>query len=168
MEEWKDIAGYEGVYQVSNLGRIKSFFRAKERILKRRLDRKGYPIIGLLSKTKAIHRLVAIHFIPNPENKETVNHINGITDDNRVENLEWCTMSENLKHSYDNLGRTAPFQGKFGKEHHGHKKIICLTNGKLYYGLCEAGRELGVDFRNIHKVVKGEISQTGGYKFKYA
>lgn len=115
MEEiWKPIKDYEGLYEVSNLGRVKSLDRIimqrgfpkklKGRILKGRLNRKGYITVILhsdgLPNTQKIHRLVALVFIKNPENKREVNHINGIKTDNRSENLEWNTTSENLTHAF--------------------------------------------------------------------
>lgn len=115
METWKDIENYEGYYQISNYGRVKSLERyryigknlqlVKNKILKTRLW-KGYINVKLNTnsshekeKVFAIHRLVAIAFIPNPESKPCVNHINGIRDDNRIENLEWVTIKENVNKS---------------------------------------------------------------------
>jgi hypothetical protein len=102
-ETWKDVAGYENKYQVNNFGHIKSLLR-KGKILKNSvLSKTGYLCVDLCYNGKitkhTIHRLVAKAFIPNPENKEQVNHINGVKKDNRVINLEWSTRSENQLHS---------------------------------------------------------------------
>ena len=102
-EIWKDVPGYEGHYQVSNLGRVKSFKRGKERMLKPGLGSKGYYLVVLWKggevKTHTIHRLVIRAFWG--ESKLDVNHKNGVKTDNRLENLEYCTKSENIQHAYD-------------------------------------------------------------------
>lgn len=107
-EVWKSIEGYEGLYEVSNLGRVKSLQGKKgdNYILSPISNVDGYCVVGLrkkgIYKQFRIHRIVAKHFIPNPENKSTVNHIDGNKQNNCVSNLEWCTMRENIKHAYAN------------------------------------------------------------------
>ena len=114
MEKWKEVKGYEGFYEVSNYGRVKSVPRYVDTtmncrhyvstILTPSQNNAGYNIVNLAKngkiKTQRIHILVAEAFIPNEENKPCVDHINGIRDDNRVENLEWCTHKENMNNEF--------------------------------------------------------------------
>jgi len=117
IEVWKDICGYEGSYKVSNLGRVKSLNRSivksdgivanlKSKILSQNTDFNGYKLVVLSVKNKArtckVHRLAAISFIGYKCSKMHVNHINGVKDDNTINNLEWCTPKENMKHAFDN------------------------------------------------------------------
>jgi hypothetical protein len=116
-EIWKDIKDYEGLYQVSNMGRLKRLKRkivtinnitktVKEKILFQRINKKGYLVITLnkskngLVRTRSVHQLVGIAFIPNPENKITINHINGNKTDNKVSSIEWATQKENIEHAW--------------------------------------------------------------------
>ena len=110
MEEWKDIEGYEGLYQVSNLGNVRAlkFYHSRNNIhlLKPTVNKYGYCVVGLHKDKKVkqyrVHRLVAIAFLPNPDNLPYVNHIDCDKTNNSLTNLEWCTQSENVKHGYDN------------------------------------------------------------------
>ena len=129
MEEWKQIEGYEGMYEVSNLGNIRSLDRIvtatnkngtfnrvlKGRILRNSKTTKGYPQIAFSKngklKSVEIHRLVAKAFIPNPDNLIVVNHIDGNIKNNNVTNLEWCTHSYNSKHAYM-IGTKKPIRGE--------------------------------------------------------
>lgn len=157
-EIWKDIQGYEGLYQVSNLGNIKSFYTGK--ILKGG-NYKGYLRLNLykngVKSMVSIHRLVAQTFIPNPENKPEVNHIDEDTTNNMVSNLEWMTSKENCNHGTRNDRLSTPILA------------INITTGKVkeYSGVRECARKLNLHSPNIIAVLKGRYKQTGGYTFKY-
>lgn len=121
---------------------------------------------------KSVHRLVAQAFIPNPENKIDVNHKNGIKTDNRVENLEWATRSENIKHSYSVLGNkpNKPWINKFGNQHNRSKTIQQIKNGKIvaeFGSLLEAERKTGIDHSSISMCCTGKRHTAGQYKWKY-
>lgn len=181
-EVWKDVIGYEGIYKISNLGRVKTLERIyfsglnhklrkvqKEKILKLSLVC-GYPSLTLNKNTElkfnSVHRLVAIHFIDNPHNLPCINHKNGIRDDLRIENLEWCTYTENAKHSFRELGRTQ----KSGMTDELSKPFIginVLTGEKRNFGSQrEAARELKSYQCNIFRALhKGNVHK--GYKFEF-
>jgi hypothetical protein len=109
LEIWKDIKGYEGIYQVSNTGRIRSLLFNKQKTLKGSMNSEGYLTVRLKGKTYHIHRIVAETFIPNPDNKPEVDHINTDRCDNDVNNLRWVTRKEN-------------HNNPITKEHHKGKK----------------------------------------------
>lgn len=171
-EVWKDIEGYEGLYQVSSFGRVKSFDSIdkldrirKGRVLKGIKDVKGYLLVNLyknsIVSTKKIHRLVAQAFIPNPENKPQVNHIDENKTNNMVSNLEWSTSKENNNHGtrIDRMAKTQSIP-------------LIATNLKTgksteFYGVSECARQLNLNRGNITSVLKGRRNQTGGYTFKY-
>lgn len=105
-EIWKDVVGYEGIYEVSNIGKIKSYINMYPRILKQKVHTNKTCRVSLWKdgkeKTWLVHRVVALAFIPLVEGKDYINHIGGSRLDNTVENLEWCNHEENNNHAFDN------------------------------------------------------------------
>lgn len=161
-EIWLDVVGYEGFYQVSNLGRVKSFYRGKVHLLKYQLDSQGYVIVTLSKGGKQkgckVHVLVAQAFIPNPENKPFVNHIDGNKSNPHVSNLEWVTQSENMKHAF-RIGLKKPAAGaKSGKSKLTEKDVRYIREhykkGSHQYGLKSLAKKFNVATVTISRIVK--------------
>ena len=160
-EEWRDAVGYEGLYMVSNIGRVKSLnylHTKKEKILKPGKNTRGYLYVNLCKKGKIkntrIHRLVCEAFLPNPLNLPQVNHINEIKEDNRVENLEWCSHIYNQNFGTRNERLAKAFS----------KSVKCLETGDIYPSTMYVERKLGFNHSDIsaccnkkygHKTVGG-------------
>ena len=188
-EIWKSIKNYEGLYEISNYGRVKSinrlvkgrwgFTKINEKILNLVFDKDGYLIVTLCKdgkqKVGKVHRLVAEAFLDNPNNYPVINHIDGRKENNNVENLEFCTQSHNVKEAY-RLGLEKPQLtglGKLGiknKKAMKIKQIDLATNEVVnyYYGTLEAQRNTGINFRNIHMCLNGKRKSAGGYIWRYA
>lgn len=171
-EEWRDIKGYEGLYQVSDQGRVKSLERrdclgrtVKERILKQVLTNYGYQVVNLYAggkpKTLKVHRLVCQAFHDNPENKPEVNHINENKTDNRACNIEWCTCKQNNNHGTRNE-RVAKALGKPIGQYKLDGKLI-----KIWPSAIEVQRQAGFSQGNISQVANGKCKQAYGFIWKY-
>lgn len=181
-EIWKLVVGYEKYYQINNKGIIKSFDRfvwnghrdvlRKGRVLKPALNSSGYPQLVLskgdgLFKSVAIHRIVAMAFVENPNNYPQVNHIDGDRTNNDLENLEWCTNAQNQQHAYDIGSRVGVNTGKFGAD---NKRSVVVyqmyINGGVFckhVGFREAERKTGIDRASIARVCHGKQKTAGGY-----
>lgn len=195
-EVWKDIPNYEGLYQVSNLGNIKSnqkkiyksngkaFMNVlrKERILKKSI-RQGYYAVKLYKdnnkKTIPVHRIVAKTFLKNNENKPCVNHIDGNKLNNNVSNLEWCTYSENTLHAYKNgLQKITEKQrencremSRLGNEKNKKKVNQYEKNGtfiKQWECISDVYRDLNIKTTSISACCKRKRKTAGGFIWKYA
>ena len=158
-EEWRDIEGYKGLYQVSNMGRVKSLNynrTGRERIMKGLDNGHGYLFVQLCKDGKAkncrINRLVAMAFIPNPDNLPEVNHKDKIRTNNRVDNLEWCTTQYNIEYSQ-------------GKAVIGISKVSGLI--LEFPSTREASRQTDISHSNICACLKGRQKSAGGFYWQY-
>ena len=162
-EIWRDIP-FDNKYKVSNLGNV--FSKKTNIIMKQNTTKKGYKRVQLSNgKRYLVHRLVAETFIPNPESKPQVNHIDGNKQNNCVDNLEWCTQSENMRHALTNSLKVMPK----GKNVYNAKEIvqIDINNNfiKKWETITEAQKALNIT--HISDVCNGKRKQCGGYIWKF-
>ena len=162
-EIWKDVAGFEGLYQISNQGRVKSLYNLI--ILKPSLDKWGYCCVNLSKKKKTrcfVHRLVGIAFIPNPENKPQINHKNGIKTHNYPENLEWNTCLENITHA-KMTGLKRSFQTKVSINQFTIDGVFIKSFKSIY----RAEKETGINEGNIWSCANNKIKHVGEFIWRY-
>lgn len=164
-EIWKDIPEYGGRYKVSNLGRAMSYSRKTPRLMStKKLDSHGYTTINIYdggkNHTKLLHRYVGTLFVPNPENKPYLNHINGDKTDSRASNLEWVTAWENNYHAREILGFNT-----YNKSN--TKQVMCVETGKIFFSIHEAAKQLGIPRINISRCCRGLAKTAHGYHWCY-
>lgn len=191
-EIWRPVVGYEGMYEISNLGRVKSLDRKifvkqinreyvvdrKGKLLYPYLNSLGYYVIGLSNpervninnkknthlKSHGLHIAIAKAFIPNPQNKPCINHINGIKTDNRIDNLEWCTVQENTMHAYltglIDIKKIESYQFKKGQLAHNGKIVVNTQNGVFYDSIADAQKHDTPRYssRHIRDMVSGSCT----------
>ena len=167
METWKAIAGYEGLYQVSDQGRVKSLWNGKEKILKPQKDTSGYLQVCLCkychTKRLLVHRLVAEAFIQNQNNLETVNHKDEVKTNNTVTNLEWMSVKDNLNYGTHNK--------RVGEALSKKVQMFDKSTGELlatFPSTIEAWRITGINQGHISQCCNGKLKSTGGYIWRYA
>lgn len=177
-EEWNEVKGYEGLYRVSNLGSVYSLLTKKT--LKKPVNSSGYSLVVLSingqKKSFNIHRLVATAFVPNPNNREQVNHKDGDKTNNDSRNLEWVTQSDNMKHAYRMRLQTPSISQKLAvadhcRQNYSKKVRQYDLNGVFvteYPSASDAARNTGAFQSNISKVCRGQMSKTHNYKWEYA
>ena len=189
-EEWRDVVGFEGIYKISNLGRVKRLPKIvkkkdgrvvtyKEKLLSPHISR-GYYLVNLYGRSKQlflVHRLIAEAFIPNPNKLPFIDHINTISSDNRIENLRWCTAMENSHNPITISNRAKLFQKRvetgFYKNANLHRKPVEMLDEdgnviQRYRSIKEAADNVGVAYSAISNVCAGRARKCKKHYWRYA
>lgn len=184
-EIWMSIIGYESMYQVSNIGRVisvKTTYKKKIPYLSHHIDKYGYPYVILTSHSKSrrikIHRLIAQSFIPNPENKPEVDHIDGNRMNFNIDNLRWCTRKENMNNvitkkriSISKMGKKPSMYAILKSKEYSSKPLVVLSKEgneiEKFKSVVEASEIYGICQNWIRRVCRGELKSAKGLIFKY-
>ena len=173
-EEWRDIKGHEGRYQVSSFGRIRSLDRitkksdgviqhSKGKVLSLHKSTTGYLQTRIEGgKHIVVHRAVAEAFLPRTEGLDIVNHKSGVRTENNVDNLEWTSFSGNILHG---VHITKNIKSQLL---HPMRKVVCVETGEIFDSIATAARRKGICAQNIWHVCQGHFSRSGGYHWRYA
>lgn len=170
-DTWSKINGYNN-YSVSTKGEIRNDSTGKQK--NSRIDRYGYPVVDLYSngrrKTERIHRVVANTFIPNPDNKLQVNHVDGNKRNNSTANLEWCTASENMQHSFS-MGLSKPSRGMLGRKNPNagrpSKSVRIIETGEIFSSITECSEYINGSDKHICDCLSGRQNTHRGFHFEY-
>ena len=172
-EIWLPIEEYENLYEVSNLGRVRSLEhtvtnkngvtrKVPGKILKPGTQQNGYLTVNLskngIYRTYYIHRLVSSEFLPNPDNLPQINHLSEDKLNNSVENLEWCTAKENINYGTRNKRISEKLS----------KQVLCVELNQIFPSINKAAKQLGLKPGNLGHVLAGRSKTAGGYHFEYA
>lgn len=187
-EEWRDIAGYEGLYQVSNLGRVRSltrdvfngkvFFKKSGKLMRITVSKNRYCRVTLTKDAVQtqwyVHRLVATAFLPNPDNLPEVDHIDANPSNNQLCNLRWVTKAENMRHvfelghHYDGTANLLKPEVVAKARATRHKKQVVRSDGEIFESITSAARCLGVTPASVCNVLSGRRKSCRGFSFSYA
>ena len=179
--KWHPLKGHEGLYEITQCGSVRVVGSQKAlnsvigkngtNVLSQQLTKFGYKKVLLskdgLRKTYTVHRLVALTFIDNPFNKKTVNHIDGNKTNNHLSNLEWATQSENVLHSFNQLGKKSNWLGRKGSLSHSAKSVICLQNGFVFDTVKDASDFVRTLPSEMSKHLAGKSRKIKGHSFQF-